>query len=258
MFIDTHAHLNYPDILKDLEEVLQRASDNGVEKIIIPATSYKTSLEIIELAQKHEMLYAAVGIHPTELGDFVETHLSGIETLAKENKVVAIGEIGLDYYWEPYDKELQQHVLRSQFQIAKRMGLPVIIHNRNSSVDLMDVVISEYDNGILKGQFHSFSGDEAMAEKCVGMDFYISFTGNLTYKPNESTLINYSIVKSTDTKHILLETDTPYLPPVPYRGKQNEPSYIKHTAQKIAELKGINIDEVAEISTKNAKKLYNI
>jgi TatD DNase family protein len=150
MFIDTHAHLNYPDILKDLEEVLQRASDNGVEKIIIPATSYKTSLEIIELAQKHEMLYAAVGIHPTELGDFVETHLSGIETLAKENKVVAIGEIGLDYYWEPYDKELQQHVLRSQFQIAKRMGLPVIIHNRNSSVDLMDVVISEYDNGILK------------------------------------------------------------------------------------------------------------
>ncbi len=258
MFIDTHAHLNHPDILKNLAEVLQRASDSGVEKIIIPATTYKSSLEIIELAQKHEMLYAAVGIHPTELADFEETHLSGIETLAKENKVVAIGEIGLDYYWEPYDKALQQHVLRSQFQIAKRTGLPVIIHNRNSSDDLMDAVISEYDSGKLTGQFHSFSGDEEMAKKCVEMGFYISFTGNITYKPNESTLTNYNILRNTEAKHLLLETDTPYLPPIPYRGKQNEPSYIKNTAQKIADLKEISFEELAEITSENAKKLYRL
>lgn len=258
MFIDTHAHLNYPDILNNLNEILQRALDNGVEKIIIPATNYKTSLEITELVQKHEMLFAAVGIHPNDLNDFEEKHLQQIEALTKEDKVVAIGEIGLDYYWEPYDKALQEHVLRSQFQIAKRAGLPVIIHNRKSSDDLMGIVESEYDNGALKGQFHSFSGDEDMAKRCIEIGFYISFTGNITYKPNESTLTAYEIVKNTDVNQMLLETDTPYLPPVPYRGKQNEPSYIKHTAEKIAELKNISIEKLGEVTSQNAKNLFRI
>jgi TatD DNase family protein len=258
MFIDTHAHLNYPDILKNLDDVLKRASDSGVTAIIVPATTYKTSVEIVELAQKHNMLYAAVGIHPTELKDFEESHLPLIEELAKENKVVAIGEIGLDYYWEPYDKELQAKVIREQFRIAKRCNLPVIIHNRNSTVDLMNLVREEYDNGKLTGQFHSFSAGIAVAKECIEMGFCISFTGNITYKPNEGTYIAYDIVKNTDTSHLLLETDTPYLPPMPYRGKQNEPSYVKHTAAKIAELKGIGTKELGAITSENAKRLYGL
>ncbi|HWA06133.1 MAG TPA: TatD family hydrolase [Ignavibacteria bacterium] len=258
MFIDTHAHLNYPDIVKNIDEVLSRAVDSGVEAIIIPATTYKTSIDIIELVQKHKMLYAAVGIHPTELKDFEESHLPKIEELAKENKVVAIGEIGLDYYWEPYDKELEIMVLTEQLRIAKRVGLPVILHNRKSTDDLMRIVKEEYDGGKLKGQFHSFSAGPAEAEECVEMGFYISFTGNITYKPNEGTYIAYDIVKNTAAEHLLLETDTPYLPPVPYRGKQNEPAYVKHTAAKIAELKVMSIEELGRITTENAKRLYGL
>src|SRR5690349_8601121 len=258
MFIDTHAHLNHPDSLKNVDDVLARAVESGVEKIIIPATTYRSSLEIIELVQKHDMLYAAVGIHPTELNDFEDSHLEKLEDLTKENKVVAIGELGLDYYWEPYDKELQQRVLRAQFQIAKRTSLPVIIHNRKSSEDLMRIVEDEYDNGALTGQFHSFSGTEEMAKRCVEMGFYISFTGNITYKPNEGTLIAYNIVKDTDINKLLIETDTPYLPPVPYRGKQNEPSYLKHTALKLADLKGISVEEFGKVTSENAKRLYKL
>ncbi len=258
MFIDTHAHLNYPDILKNLDDVLKRAEDSGVTEIIIPATTYRSSLEIVELVQKHKILYAAVGIHPTELKDFEESHLPFIEELTKEKKVVAIGEIGLDYYWEPYDKELQEAVIREQFRIAKRCGLPVIIHNRNSTQDLMEIVSEEYDNGKLKGQFHSFSGGIQEAKECVEMGFYISFTGNITYKPNDGTYLAYEIVKSTDASHLLLETDTPYLPPVPYRGKQNEPSYIKHTAVKLADLKGMSVEEFGMITSENARRLFGI
>jgi len=258
MFIDTHAHLNYPDIVKNIDEILARALDAGVESIIIPATTYKTSIEIIELAQKHNMLYAAVGIHPTELKDFEESHLPGIEELAKEPKVVAVGEIGLDYYWEPYDKELEVMILTEQLRIAKRCGLPVILHNRKSTEGLMRIIKEEYDGGKLKGQFHSFSAGLDEARECIEMGFYISFTGNITYKPNEGTLIAYDIVKNTAAKHLLLETDTPYLPPMPYRGKQNEPAYVKHTAAKIAELKEISVEELGRVTTENAKRLYGI
>lgn len=258
MFIDTHAHLNYPDIVKNIDEVLSRASDSGVEAIVIPATTYRTSIEIVELVQKHKMLYAAVGIHPTELKDFDESHLPKIEEIAKESKVVAIGEIGLDYYWEPYDRELEIMVITEQLRIAKRTGLPVILHNRKSTDDLMRIVKEEYEDGKLKGQFHSFSAGVAEAMECIEMGFYISFTGNITYKPNEGTLIAYDIVKQTAAEHLLLETDTPYLPPVPYRGKQNEPSYVKHTAAKIAELKEMSVEELGRITTENAKRLYGI
>ncbi|MBZ0202887.1 MAG: TatD family hydrolase [Ignavibacteria bacterium] len=258
MFIDTHAHLNYPDILSKLDEVLSRAQDAGVEKIIVPATTYQTSLQIAELVQKHDMLYGAVGIHPTELKDFDESHLRGIEELARQSKIVAIGEIGLDYYWEPYDKELQQRILKEQFRIAKQECLPVIIHNRNSTADLMALVKEEYDEGKLKGQFHSFSAGIEEARQCTEMGFCISFTGNITYKPNDSTLLAYEIVKITGIDNLLLETDTPYLPPVPFRGKQNEPSFIKHTAEKIAELKRISVEELGKITTLNARRLYGI
>ena len=147
MFIDTHAHLNYPEISGNINEFLSRAADSGVEKIIVPATSYKSSLEVIELVQKHDMLYGAVGIHPNDLSDFNEKNLHEIESLCSEKKIVAIGEIGLDYYWEPYDKELQNYVLSSQLQIAKKNNLPVILHNRSSSEDLMKIIIMNMITG---------------------------------------------------------------------------------------------------------------
>lgn len=258
MFIDTHAHLNYRDLQKTLPDILTRAKENGIDKVIVPATDYKSSVEVVELVQKHDMLYGAVGIHPTELKDFEETHFSGIEELAKEEKIVAIGEIGLDYYWKPYDMNLEQHVLRSQLIIAKKLGLPVILHNRDSSDDLMKIVEEEYENGKLRGQFHSFSGSSNMAKRCVELGFYISFTGNITYKPREDTFISYQIVKDMPRNNLLLETDTPFLPPIPHRGKQNEPAYIKHTAEKIAELRSESIEDLARMTSGNAIRLFGL
>jgi TatD DNase family protein len=255
MYIDTHAHLNYPEIIAEIDDIISRAVDSGIEYIIVPATDYNSSLEITELVQKHKILYGAIGIHPTELAGFQEKHLHEIDELSSSDKIVAIGEIGLDYYWKPYDKGLQHYVLNSQLQIAQSRNLPVILHNRESSEDLMEIV-SGFKG--LHGQFHSFSGDEEMAKKCIDLGFYISFTGNLTYKPNEKTLTAHSIVKQTSLEHLLLETDTPYLPPVPYRGKKNEPSYVKYTAEKIAELKEITVEGVGKVTTSNAKKLFGL
>ncbi len=256
MFIDTHAHLNHPAFKNNIEEILDRALQNGVEKIIVPATTYKSSLSVVELVQKHDMLYGAVGIHPTELDDYEESHLKLIEELCAEKKIVAVGEIGLDYYWEPYDAARQKEILKAQFRIAKDRNLPVIIHNRNSSVDLMSLVREELEGGKLRGQFHSFSGSIAMANECISMGFCISFTGNITYKPNASTSAAYEIVKEIPISNLLLETDSPYLPPVPFRGKTNESAYVKHTAEKIAELRGISVTELANFTAINAKRLF--
>jgi TatD DNase family protein len=258
MFIDTHAHLNYPEILEDIEDLLDRALEAGIEFIIVPATSCQSSLDVIELVQKYEMLYGAVGIHPTELAGFQEKHIHEIDSIASSDKIVAIGEIGLDYYWKPYNKELQHYVLKSQLQIAKSRDLPVIIHNRESSEDLMKIVGEAADDNTLRGQFHSFSGNQSMAYKCVELGFHISFTGALTYKPNEKTLAAYEIVKAIPLEKHLLETDTPYLAPVPHRGKRNEPAYIKHTAEKIAGIKGITVEEVGKVTSDNAKKLFGL
>lgn len=258
MFIDTHAHLNYKEISNNISAILERAEQNGIEKIIVPATNYITSIEIAELVQKHKMLYGAAGIHPNDLEGFEENHFNKIEELAKEDKIIAIGEIGLDYYWEPYDKQLQKYVLTEQINIAKNLGLPVIIHNRNSTEDLMEIILNQYEEGKLKGQFHSFSAGINEARTLTDMGFYISFTGNITYKPTENTLKAYEIIKEINTENLLLETDSPYLPPIPYRGKTNEPSFIIHTARKIAELKGITLEEIAEQTTNNAKKLFGL
>ncbi|MCX7878501.1 MAG: TatD family hydrolase [Ignavibacteria bacterium] len=256
--IDTHAHLNYPEILKNLDEILLRAQEKGVEKIIVPATDYKSSLEITELVQKHSMLYGAVGIHPTEVLKIKENDFYAISELAKENKIVAIGEIGLDYYWKPFDRDLQIKILETQLEIAESSDLPVILHNRESSEDLINIIKEKHRNGRLKGQFHSFSGDLSMAIDCVKMGFYISFTGNITYKPKSSTLLAFDILRHIPLENLLLETDTPYLPPIPYRGKRNEPSFLIHTVIKISEIKNISIKELTDRTTLNALKLFKM
>lgn len=258
MYIDTHAHLNYPELQQNIDEVLERALKAGIKKIIVPATGYQSSLDVIELVQKHDMLFGAIGIHPTELGDFHDKQLYELDSLAKSDKIVAIGETGLDYYWEPFNKELEQYVLRAQIQIAKNNNLPIILHNRESSGDLMHIIEEEYNKEKFSGQFHSFSGGIEMAKKCIEMDFYISFTGNITYKPNDKTKTAIEVLKNVPLENMLLETDSPYLPPVPYRGKKNEPAYLIHTAKKISGIKEIDKEILNEQTTKNAERLYKI
>jgi TatD DNase family protein len=254
MFIDTHAHLFYPNFTEDLDEVIERAKSSEVDYIIIPATDIGTAKQTLALADKYEMIYAQVGVHPHETKDWTNDNLKVIEELAQHPKVVAIGEIGLDYYYDFSPKEKQIEAFRAQIELALKLDLPVVVHNRESDEDIMQIV-SEYCSSGLRGQFHCFNGSLSYARDLIRMKYFVSFTGNITFKKADllrETLSNIRL------HYIMLETDSPFMTPIPYRGKRNEPSYVKYIAQQIAELHKIPIEEVARITSINAFRLFGI
>jgi TatD DNase family protein len=254
MFIDTHAHLFYPNFTEDLDEVIERAKSSEVDYIIIPATDIGTAKQTLALADKYEMIYAQVGVHPHETKDWTNDNLKVIEELARHPKVVAIGEIGLDYYYDFSPKEKQIEAFRAQIELALKLDLPVVVHNRESDEDIMQIV-REYCSSGLRGQFHCFNGSLSYARDLIGMKYFVSFTGNITFKKADllrETLSNIRL------HYIMLETDSPFMTPIPYRGKRNEPSYVKYIAQQIAELHKIPIEEVARITSINAFRLFGI
>jgi TatD DNase family protein len=254
MFIDTHAHLFYPNFVGELDEIITRAKQNGVEYILVPATDLKTAEQVIELTKKFEMVYGAVGIHPHDTKDWASSLISEIEKLARYKKIVAIGEIGLDYYYDFSPKEKQIEAFKAQIELALKLDLPVIIHNRDSDADMMEIIRSYCGSG-LKGQFHCFNGSLEDAMELVGMNFMISFTGNITYKKADNLR---RILQHIPPENMLLETDSPFMTPVPHRGKRNEPAYVKLVAEKIAELHKLRIEDVARITSFNAFKIFGI
>ncbi|MBE0573227.1 MAG: YchF/TatD family DNA exonuclease [Ignavibacteriaceae bacterium] len=254
MFIDTHAHLFYPNFDGELDEVISRAKQDGVDYILVPATDLKTAKQVIELTKKYEMIYGAVGIHPHDTKDWDSSLISEIENLAKHKKIAAIGEIGLDYYYDFSPKEKQIEAFKAQIELALKLDLPVIIHNRDSNEDMMEIIRSYCGSG-LKGQFHCFNGSLQDAMELVGMNFMISFTGNITFKKADSLR---KILQHIPPENLLLETDSPFMTPVPHRGKRNEPAYVKLVAEKIAELHKLRIEDVARITSFNAFKIFGI
>jgi TatD DNase family protein len=254
MIIDTHAHLYYDDILNNIYEILKRAEDAGVEKIIAPAVDYKTSLQLLELTAKYPMVYAALGIHPTDVNKYEYSELERIEKLFGNDKVVGIGETGLDYYWDTSYNDKQKEFFRLHIEIAKAKELPVIIHTRNSIDDAIQVVKENYSEK-LKGQFHCFDGTTEQLDKVMELKtFYISFTGNITYK---KYTFAETVTKAPIDK-ILSETDSPFLSPLPYRGKPNEPAYIVNTIKKVAELKKVSEEEMKKHLRENVNALFRI
>ncbi|MBV6477495.1 MAG: putative metal-dependent hydrolase YcfH [Ignavibacteria bacterium] len=250
--IDTHAHLYYPELLSELKDILNRAKDNGIEKIIIPAVNLETSLHILKLTEEHEMLYCAIGIHPGDVKESSFKDIDEIEKLISHEKVVAIGETGLDYYWDKSFIEKQKEFFKLQIEIAKDKNLPIVIHTRDSTEDAINIV-RENRNGRLKGQFHCFSGSiEQLKEITELKNFYVSFCGNVTYKKNSGD----DIVKACPEGKLLSETDSPFLPPVPYRGKKNEPSYIVKTLEKISEIRNDDYDKLLEKIFYNSLELF--
>lgn len=249
---DTHAHLYYPEILADLENILTRAKDSGIEKIIVPAVDVETSRQIIDLSEKHEMIYCAVGIHPCDVQDKKLNIIEDIEKLLNHEKVVGIGETGLDYYWDKSNLSLQKEFFKEQIKLAISYNLPVIIHTRESIDDAIQIVEENY-SGKLKGQFHCFSGNLKHLEKILNLrNFFISFCGNITYK-------NYSgsdIISKCPLEKLLSETDSPFLPPVPFRGKKNEPSYVFKTLEKISGIKNVDYENFLKILYSNSEKLF--
>lgn len=249
---DTHAHLYYPEILADLENILTRAKDSGIEKIIVPAVDVETSRQIIDLSEKHEMIYCAVGIHPCDIKDKKLNIIEDIEKLLNHEKVVGIGETGLDYYWDKSNLSLQKEFFKEQIKLAISYNLPVIIHTRESIDDAIQIVEENYSEK-LTGQFHCFSGNLNQLEKILNLrNFFISFCGNITYK-------NYSgsdIISKCPLEKLLSETDSPFLPPVPYRGKKNEPSYVFKTLEKISGIKNVDYENFLKILYSNSEKLF--
>jgi TatD DNase family protein len=253
MYIDTHCHLHADEFNEDTARIIQRAIQNQVRCMITIGTDRTSSEKSLQLAEQYAVVYAAVGLHPNDLANVTEADLKQIEALAGQKKSVAIGEIGLDYYRQYTPKEKQHLFFRRQIQLARRLNKPVIIHNREAHQDLLSILIEEKAQEV-GGVLHSFSGEQDFLEAVLKMNFYVSFTGAITYKNTGY----YKLIDRVPPEQILLETDSPYLAPVPFRGKRNEPSYIKYTAATIARIKNMAPEKLAEITTANAYSLFRI
>lgn len=254
MLFDTHAHLNADQFEDDVDEVIKRAQAEGVTNIVVVGFDEKTIRGALKLAEQYDFIYAAVGWHPVDAIDFKEEHLIWLEELAAHPKVVALGEMGLDYHWDKSPRDVQKRVFRKQIQLAKKVKLPIIIHNRDAHEDIVQILKEEGASAV-GGIMHCFGSSLEIAQQCLDMNFYISFGGPVTFKnakrPKE-------VAKALRLDRLLIETDCPYLAPHPYRGKRNEPKYVKLIAEAIAELKGLTYEEVVQTTNENAKKVFSI
>lgn len=251
--IDVHAHLDDQMFFEDLEDVITRAEEEGIEKIITNGTNVSSSKRALEIAQTHANVFCAVGIHPEDTTGFCEKDLKLIEQLAQNKKVVAIGEIGLDYHFRADNKDLQKKVFVDQLKLGHKLNLPVIIHSRDAAGDMLEI-LKQNKHLLERGAvLHCFSESVEIYREIQKLGLFISVGGVLTYK-NAKKIVE--VVEVCDRNKILLETDCPYLSPVPHRGERNEPKNVRYTAQKLAEIWGISEDEVARITTQNAQKLF--
>lgn len=281
MLTDTHCHLDFNKFDTDRDAVIQRAVDAGITRILIPGLELESSVAAIKLAESHPNLYAGIGFHPTDLDKWNESSIENLRGLIfpqpspspkkRESKIVAIGEIGLDYYWikEPDKRAQQREVLKQQLKLAREVNKPVVIHMREendawfgqASVDLLEI-LGEWHNELRAGNhplaekpgvLHSFNGNLETAQRAIDLHFYIGITGPVTYKNAEE---KREIVRQLPLERLLIETDSPFLTPVPQRGKRNEPAFVAYIADKIAEIHMTTREQVAEITTANAERLF--
>jgi TatD DNase family protein len=254
MYVDTHSHLFFPNFNGEVEQVIERALQAGVDYIIVPGTDIASSRQAVELADKFECLYAAVGVHPHDSKDWNDSIITELEELSRNKKVVAVGEIGLDYYYDFSPKEKQLQAFESQIELALKLKLPVIIHNREANEDIMNFA-RKYKSSGLKAQYHCFAGSITDARELIEMHHFISFPGIVTFKNAGETR---NVLSRIAIENLLLETDAPFMTPVPHRGQRNEPAYIKLIAEKIAEIHHLSIEDVGRSTSYNAHKLFGI
>jgi TatD DNase family protein len=253
MITDTHTHLDHPRFDSDREDVIKRAREAGVSRIINIGFDRKTISSTLQLAEQYDFIDAVIGWHPVDAIDMTADDLDWIEELAKTHpKVVALGEMGLDYHWDKSPKDVQQRVFREQIRLARKLDLPIVIHNREAHGDIVAILKEEkaYDVG---GVMHCFSGSWEIAKLCMDMNFYISFGGPITFKNAKQPK---EVLAKVPLNRLLLETDAPFLAPDPYRGKRNETGYVRLVAEKAAEIKGMKLEEISEITTANASSLF--
>ncbi|MBQ6372762.1 MAG: TatD family hydrolase [Oscillospiraceae bacterium] len=252
MFTDTHAHYDDEAFDADRDELLAALPSKGIDRVIVPGCSISGSRAALALAERFPYVFAACGIHPEDLPDDRNTVLAELEKLVDHPKCVAVGEIGLDYYWDKSRKEEQKDLFRKQLSLAVDADLPVIIHDREAHADSFDIV-SEYRP--LRGVFHCYSGSAEMAAELLKMGWYLGFDGPVTYKNARKVI---EVIEICPPERILLETDSPYLSPAPVRGRRNDSSNLGFIAEKIAEIKGLKLEELAGQTSENACRLFGI
>ena len=272
MLTDTHCHLDFNKFNEDRDAVIQRATETGVERILVPALELESSRSVIGLTNSHSNIFAAVGFHPTDLDTWSNTSIENLHELTQSSKkILAIGEIGLDYYWvkQPEKQAQQREVLKQQLHLAQEISLPVVIHMREendawfgqASIDLLEILnewhkaLQEQNHPLTNkpGVLHSYNGNLETAQKALELNFYIGVTGPVTYKNAEK---KRQIIRQLPLERLLIETDAPFLTPVPHRGKRNEPAFVSHIADKIAEIHMTTREQVAEITSGNANNLF--
>jgi len=254
VLFDTHVHLNARQFKEDRKEVIERAFEAGVNQMVVVGFDEETIPLAIEIAEQYETIYAAVGWHPVDAINYKEKHLGYLEELSNHPKVVALGEMGLDYHWDTSPKDVQEKVFRKQIDLAKKLNMPIIIHNREATSDVVRILQEENAENV-GGIMHCYSGSVTEVQKCLDMNFYISLGGPVTFKNVHEVK---EVAKIVPIDRLLIETDAPYLAPHPYRGKRNEPFYVTLIAEQIAQLRDMKYEELCEITTKNAQKLFGI
>ena len=252
MIFDTHAHYDDEQFSADRDSLISSFKDGGVSHVLTCGANLKTSVAAVALADKYDFIYASVGVHPEDAGEINEAALLKLKELTKNKKVVAIGEISLDYHYDTPEKDVQKQAFIKQIHLANSLSLPVIIHDRDAHGDCLKILS---ENPAKSGVFHCFSGSPEMAKEVLKMGYYIAFGGTLTFKNARHTP---EVAKMVPLDRILIETDCPYLAPEPFRGKRNSSLYLPYVAEKLAELKGVTREEIENATLKNAKELFNI
>ena len=252
MLFDTHAHMNDPAFDSDREEMILGLKEKGVEYVMNVGCCLESSGDCIKLSEQYPFVYASVGTHPDSADEVNEEVLEQYRRMAQHPKVMAIGEIGLDYYYETIPRQVQQKAFRMQLALAKELDMPVIVHERNAHDDGMRIV-KEFKG--VTGVFHCYSGSAEMARQLVDMGWYIGFTGVLTFKNARKAV---ETAERIPLERIVLETDCPFMAPEPFRGKRNDPGYMYRMAERLAQIRGISVEKVHEVTMENAKRLYRI
>lgn len=254
MLIDTHTHIDMENFADRFDEVMQTAKDYGVEKVVIPGVEPSGFDRIIKLCEEYPDVYGAVGVHPEELNSYNEEAENKIKELLKHKKIIAVGEIGLDYYWDKSQIEKQKEIFERQILIAKQAQKPILVHDREAHLDSFEI-LKKSNAAEIGVVMHCFSGSPEFAQQCINEGFYIALGGVVTFKNAKKVK---EVAKTVPLDKLLLETDAPYMTPVPFRGKENQPAYVKFVAEEIAQLRGVSFEEIAEATTANAKKLLKI
>jgi len=250
--VDSHAHLGMDDFSKDLKDVLKRSGDAGVLWVLVPATDVESSRVVVELCEKYDSVYGAVGIHPHDADKAKQEDVEEIASLLTHPKVKAVGEIGLDFYYSFSAREVQERIFSMQLALAAVSGLPVVIHSRDA-VDEALSIIDACDPDKIKGVFHCFTGSVKELDAVIERGFYVSVGGMVTFKNFQAL----DVVKKIPLDKLLVETDAPYLTPVPFRGKRNEPAFLPYTIEKLAEIYNKSADEISAVTSENAERLFN-